>query len=364
LTRTWSWRSSSVEPVTRSRSSVMYTLSSSWHCATPPRRLLGQHRRRGLHQSQRVAPGTGGGPFSIFCVLCLLAEPRHLLLRGLPPFSGQRTPRARIPGNPHRRAPRDAATSRPAAWRAPALGPRTIRRRPPARRQPPAAPPPRPGPHPRPGRLAVRDGGAGRARSRRPRPDALRGLPRRSQIWDPPAERRQADSGSLVRSDRAEFNPPGQLRDLRVIEHGQAFRPGYLIETADRGLFVYIARAAGQVLRRGLPTGPRDTPHDRRGRKSLIHGKSGPPGSPTATSAAVPCSAFPTASGVRRCAATRSARPARCGSASLAPTDCASITSCSSGPTMPGSGTTPSWIGHWPWPRAQTSPPGRTFASV
>jgi hypothetical protein len=33
LTRTWSCRSSSVEPVTRSRSSVTYALSSSWHWA-------------------------------------------------------------------------------------------------------------------------------------------------------------------------------------------------------------------------------------------------------------------------------------------------------------------------------------------
>jgi hypothetical protein len=54
---------------------------------------------------------------------------------------------------------------------------------------------------------------------------------------------------------------------LRVIEHGQAFLPGYLIETADSGLFVYMARAAERVLRRGLPTGPRDTRDDRRGRK-------------------------------------------------------------------------------------------------
>src|SRR5580692_7880219 len=36
-------------------------------------------RRRGLHQSQRVAPGPGGGPFRIFCILGLLAELRHLL---------------------------------------------------------------------------------------------------------------------------------------------------------------------------------------------------------------------------------------------------------------------------------------------
>ena len=29
-----------------------------------------------------MAPCTGGGAFRIFCVLCLLAEPRHLLLGG------------------------------------------------------------------------------------------------------------------------------------------------------------------------------------------------------------------------------------------------------------------------------------------
>jgi hypothetical protein len=45
-------------------------------------------------------------------------------------------------------------------------------------------------------------------------------------------------------SDRAEFNLPGQLRDLKVIQHGEAFLPAYLIETADSGLLVYTARAA------------------------------------------------------------------------------------------------------------------------
>jgi len=30
-----------------------------------------------------------GGPFRIFCVLGLLADPRHLLLRSLPPLSAQ-----------------------------------------------------------------------------------------------------------------------------------------------------------------------------------------------------------------------------------------------------------------------------------
>ena len=37
---------------------------------------------------------------------------------------------------------------------------------------------------------------------------------------------------------------PGQLRELRVIQHVEAFLPAYLIETADSGLFVYTARAA------------------------------------------------------------------------------------------------------------------------
>ncbi|SRR5712691_5337744 len=46
------------------------------------------------------------------------------------------------------------------------------------------------------------------------------------------------------RSDRADFNLPNQLRDLRVIKLGQAFLPAYLIENADSGLLVYTARAA------------------------------------------------------------------------------------------------------------------------
>jgi hypothetical protein len=50
--------------------------------------------------------------------------------------------------------------------------------------------------------------------------------------------------GLAARGDRAEFNLPAQLRDLRVIQHGEAFLPTYLIETADSGLFVYTARAA------------------------------------------------------------------------------------------------------------------------
>jgi hypothetical protein len=47
-----------------------------------------------------------------------------------------------------------------------------------------------------------------------------------------------------TRSDRADFNLPAQLRELRVIQHVEAFLPAYLIETADSGLFVYTARAA------------------------------------------------------------------------------------------------------------------------
>jgi len=46
------------------------------------------------------------------------------------------------------------------------------------------------------------------------------------------------------RTDRAEFNLPSQLRDLRVIGQRDAFLPAYLIETADSGLFVYTSRAA------------------------------------------------------------------------------------------------------------------------
>jgi hypothetical protein len=56
--------------------------------------------------------------------------------------------------------------------------------------------------------------------------------------------REEIVSGLAVRSDRAEFNLPAQLRDLRVMQHGEAFLPAYLIETADSGLFVYTARAA------------------------------------------------------------------------------------------------------------------------
>lgn len=47
-----------------------------------------------------------------------------------------------------------------------------------------------------------------------------------------------------TRGDRADFNLPAQLRELRVIQHVEAFLPAYLIETADSGLFVYTARAA------------------------------------------------------------------------------------------------------------------------
>ena len=46
------------------------------------------------------------------------------------------------------------------------------------------------------------------------------------------------------RSDRADFNLPNQLRDLRMVKVGDAFLPMYLIETADSGLLVYTARAA------------------------------------------------------------------------------------------------------------------------
>src|SRR6185437_16074244 len=46
------------------------------------------------------------------------------------------------------------------------------------------------------------------------------------------------------RADRADFNLPNQLRDLRLVKLGHAFLPTYLIETADSGLLVYTARAA------------------------------------------------------------------------------------------------------------------------
>jgi len=209
-----------------------------------------------------VAPGTGGGPFSIFCVLCLLAERRHLLLRGLPPLSGQRT-----------RAP---------AYRAMPIAVRLVM-------------------------LQRR----GQQRGERPRP----------------ARGRSGDG----------LQPGGSLPQRRR-------------RVPDLTLGRALSCARRRSRPSSLPPSPARTP-DAACRAA-------------ATSAAVSCTAFPTASGARRCAATRSARPASWGSASLAHTGCASITSCSSGPTMPGSGTTPSWIGHWPWPRAQTSPPGRTFASA
>ena len=145
-----------------------------------------------------MAPGLGRGPFSIFCVLCLLAEPRHLLLRGLPPLRGQR--------------------AWPPAHRAVAVAVRLVmlQRRGQQR-----------GERPRPARGRSGDGlqpGGGLPQHRRrvpdlilgrdvelcesaesaelatavARPDAGRGLPRRSQIWGPPAERRQADSRPLV----------------------------------------------------------------------------------------------------------------------------------------------------------------------
>jgi hypothetical protein len=60
--------------------------------------------------------------------------------------------------------------------------------------------------------------------------------------WTPFREQIVLDLAA--RSDRAEFNLPGQLQDVRVIQHGEAFLPAYLIETADNGLFVYTARAA------------------------------------------------------------------------------------------------------------------------
>jgi hypothetical protein len=48
-----------------------------------------QQRRR-LQQGHRPAPSLGPGPVRSLRRACLLAGPRHLLLRGLPPLPGQR----------------------------------------------------------------------------------------------------------------------------------------------------------------------------------------------------------------------------------------------------------------------------------
>jgi hypothetical protein len=45
------------------------------------------------------------------------------------------------------------------------------------------------------------------------------------------------------RPDRAEFNLPRQLRDLRVIQDEHAYLPGYVIETVGSGLLAYTAVA-------------------------------------------------------------------------------------------------------------------------
>ena len=45
------------------------------------------------------------------------------------------------------------------------------------------------------------------------------------------------------REDRAEYNLPRMLRDLRVVGSRPAFLPGYVIETADSGLLVYTPLA-------------------------------------------------------------------------------------------------------------------------
>ena len=145
-----------------------------------------------------MAPGLGRGPFSIFCVLCLLAEPRHLLLRGPPPLRGQR--------------------ARPPAHRAVAITVHLVmlQRRGQERGQRPRPASGRSGDGLQPGGglpqrrrrsldlILGRDGELREAAEPAepaaavPRPDAGRGLPRRSQIWGPPAERRQTDSRPLV----------------------------------------------------------------------------------------------------------------------------------------------------------------------
>lgn len=45
------------------------------------------------------------------------------------------------------------------------------------------------------------------------------------------------------REDRAEYNLPRMLRDLRVVGSQPAFLPGYVVETADSGLLVYTPLA-------------------------------------------------------------------------------------------------------------------------
>jgi hypothetical protein len=48
--------------------------------------------------------------------------------------------------------------------------------------------------------------------------------------------------------DRAQYNLPSKLRDLRVLSSGDGFLPAYLIETADHGLLAYSAVAEDRDL--------------------------------------------------------------------------------------------------------------------